>query len=72
MQQIKFMSKERNKRAQLLSVIRSKKTLELAAIESLRQASTALDEAIEKCPISVQFKAGESFNRRNTGPYFED
>jgi septal ring factor EnvC (AmiA/AmiB activator) len=44
--QTEFMSREREKRRQLLSEIRSKKSLELAAIESLQQAAEALDETI--------------------------
>jgi len=46
-QQIHFMSREREKRRGLLSEIRSKKSLELAAIESLQQAAEALDKTIQ-------------------------
>lgn len=45
--QIQFMSKERDKRGRILSEIRSKKSLELAAIASLQQAADALDKTIQ-------------------------
>jgi septal ring factor EnvC (AmiA/AmiB activator) len=41
--QIKEMTRKRQKRTQLLNKIRSKKTLTLAAIKSLKQSSKALD-----------------------------
>ena len=46
-QQIGWMSKEREKRRRLLSEIRSRKSLELAAVDSLQQAAEALDKTIE-------------------------
>jgi len=44
--QITIISGERRKRADLLQEIRNKKSLELAAIDSLRQAEKALDRTI--------------------------
>jgi len=44
--QIAIISGERRKRADLLKEIRNKKSLELAAIDSLRQAGKALDRTI--------------------------
>jgi len=52
--QIKFMSRERGKRRRLLSEIRSKKSLELAAIESLRQSADALDKKIISLDMEAQ------------------
>ncbi|MBW1697293.1 MAG: peptidoglycan DD-metalloendopeptidase family protein [Deltaproteobacteria bacterium] len=45
-QQIQYISKERAKRQRLLSAIRSKRSLELAAVEALKQAAAALDRTI--------------------------
>jgi len=44
--QIQFMSRERSKRSRLLEDIRSRKSLELAAIESLKAAAAALEQTI--------------------------
>ncbi len=44
--QLDVMDHEKTKRSALLEEIRTKKTLELAAIESLQQAARALDERI--------------------------
>lgn len=52
--QIKFMSRERGKRRRLLSEIQSKKSLELAAIESLRQSADALDKTIISLNMEAQ------------------
>ena len=46
-QQIKLISRERTTRQQLLSDIRSQKTLELAAIKALTQAANELDGKIK-------------------------
>ena len=72
--QIKFMSKERRKRHRLLSEIQSKKSLEMAAIESLKQAAVALDDiiksfgsekmllsAVNKKPLQKSFSALKGF-----------
>lgn len=45
--QIKNISFERQKRAKLLDEIRSKKTLEIAAVKSLKEAAKQLDNAIK-------------------------
>ena len=52
--QIIFMSRERGKRQRLLSEIQSKKSLELAAIESLRQSADALDKTIISLDTEAQ------------------
>jgi septal ring factor EnvC (AmiA/AmiB activator) len=44
--QIAFMSREREKRRRLLSEIQGRRSLELAAIESLKQAAKALESAL--------------------------
>ena len=65
--QIAAMSHERTKRSGLLAKIRSKKSLELAAIESLKQAAKDLDEKIKNWGIgsntgvSDAYRTGESF-----------
>lgn len=46
--QMRIMTKEKDKREKLLAHIRSEKRLELAIIESLRQAAASLDEQIKK------------------------
>jgi murein hydrolase activator len=45
-QQIKIMSRERQNRSQLLEDIRNKKSLTLAALESLKQAAKELDHTV--------------------------
>ena len=44
--QIKIMSRERQKRSQLLEDIRKKRSLKLAALESLKQAAADLDHTV--------------------------
>lgn len=51
--QIKIMSKERDKRKRLLNDIRNKKSLEMAAIESLKQAAISLEQKIKS--LSKEF-----------------
>ena len=56
--QIIFMSRERGKRQRLLSEIQSKKSLELAAIESLRQSADALDKTMISLDTEAQTAPG--------------
>jgi septal ring factor EnvC (AmiA/AmiB activator) len=62
--QIAAMSHERTKRSRLLAKIRSKRSLELAALESLKQAATHLDKAIK----SLRSETGPSKQTRNIEP----
>jgi septal ring factor EnvC (AmiA/AmiB activator) len=57
-QKIEFMSRERGKRRRLLLAIQSKKSLELAAIESLRQSAAALDKKIISLETEEQTAPG--------------
>lgn len=67
--QIQNMTAERQKRARLLEEIRSKKSLEIAAIKSLEEAARSLDSVIKSLntesgktqhPDNVPFKGFES------------
>jgi septal ring factor EnvC (AmiA/AmiB activator) len=51
--EIKIMSRERQKRSQLLDDIRKKRSLKLAALESLKQAAADLDQTV----ISLKYGA---------------
>ncbi len=62
--QIRMMSVEKTKRSKLLGEIRSRKSLQLASIDSLKQAAIALDETILKLrpePIPTSSKGLKKF-----------
>ncbi len=64
-QQIKMLSKKRGKRSELLDQIRNKKSLEMAAIDSLKQAAKALDQTIMSLhvePKETPNKTGNKFD----------
>lgn len=52
-EQINIIGRERAKRSKLLADVRNKKLLEMAAIESLREAADALNEVIKSLSIEV-------------------
>ncbi len=55
--QINIMSRKRTERLQLLGSIRKKKSFEIAAIESLKQTATALNQKIKSLTLEFnQFK----------------
>lgn len=53
-QQFKIMSYEKAKRSSLLTEIRKKKSLELAAIDSLKRAAFALDRKIKSLNVEIR------------------
>jgi len=63
-QQVKEMSIERTRRSELLAEIRNKKSLELAAIDSLKQSAAALDRKISVLNI-------ERNKRPESGGFFD-
>ena len=59
--QIGIMSQKRKNRKKLLKEIRSKKSYELAALDSYKKTSKALDQTIES--LSMQLKQGNQDNK---------
>ncbi len=51
--QLKLLSKDKERRSVLLKEIRSKKTLELAAIDSLQKAARALDDKFKALSVAA-------------------
>jgi septal ring factor EnvC (AmiA/AmiB activator) len=58
-QQIESMSHEKSKRSKVLEDIRNKKSLEMAAIESLKQAASELNKTIAS--FKAEYKSPENF-----------
>jgi septal ring factor EnvC (AmiA/AmiB activator) len=64
--QINILSLEKEKRSKLLADIRSKKTLGLAAIESLKKSANELDQTMKALSIEFkQFKQVEKIKTKN-------
>ncbi|MFZ5570017.1 MAG: peptidoglycan DD-metalloendopeptidase family protein [Thermodesulfobacteriota bacterium] len=63
--QIKMLSTKRTKRAKLLEHIRNKKSLELAAIDSLKQAAQALDQTIMSLHVEPKKSSSKTKNQFN-------
>jgi septal ring factor EnvC (AmiA/AmiB activator) len=57
---------ERQKRARLLKEIRNKKSLELAAVRSLKAAARDLDDKIQLLRLSVRKKAADPHRQKKT------
>ena len=66
--QVMAMSLEKTRRSELLKEIRNKKSLELAAIDSLKRAAVALDRKISMLNIERKKRppAGKSFDKSFT------
>jgi len=60
-EQIAMMSRERSRRSELLENIRKKKSLKIAALQSLKQAATDLDQTI----YSLNFATDWTFKEKN-------
>ncbi|MCJ7618029.1 MAG: peptidoglycan DD-metalloendopeptidase family protein, partial [Desulfobacterales bacterium] len=64
--QINILSLEKEKRSKLLADIQSKKSLGIAAIESLKNSANELDQTIKALSIEFnQFKQVEKINTKN-------
>jgi septal ring factor EnvC (AmiA/AmiB activator) len=61
--QSQIMSKKRVKKKRLLEDIQNKKSLELAAIDSLKQAAQALDQTILSLHVEPKIKPGKPVNQ---------
>ncbi len=65
--QIQIMTQKRTRKKDLLKDIQDKKTLELAAIDSLKQAAQALDQTI----LSLHVEPKKKISRKPTSPFNE-
>jgi len=65
--QIQIMTQKRSRKKDLLKDIQDKKTLELAAIDSLKQAAQALDQTI----LSLHVEPKKKISRKPTSPFNE-
>ncbi|MBA4368443.1 MAG: hypothetical protein C0403_12500 [Desulfobacterium sp.] len=65
--QIQIMTQKRTRKKDLLKDIQDKKTLELAAIDSLKQAAQALDQTI----LSLHVEPKKKISRKSASPFNE-
>jgi septal ring factor EnvC (AmiA/AmiB activator) len=67
--QFKEISRQRSRRTALLEEIRNKRSLQIAAIESLKQAADALDQTI--AALKVEINPAEQLTNVNMQPFSE-